>query len=198
MTRELLMCMPNFFAAFPVELPAQLLTALRESLPASLPCRWLVPEDFHLTVAFFGALQPVQLPAVIAALDGLPAPNFLGHVSKVLLLPSPLRCSALALGLEREAALIDYLKQCQGVLLQAAGVSLDPREPLPHITFARPARKDAPLRGDFWRLGLQAWASSLPLPPVSVPLQRLALYTAAEDRRVRRFQVVHARPPCER
>lgn len=181
--------MANYFAAIPVELPANTLHGLRESAPREVRLRWFEPEDLHVTVAFFGAFKPERQEAVIETLTALPRPDFRIYLDRLLLLPSPQRFSAIALGSAANDALMDYLRASHAPLMTAAAVPPDPREPLPHVTFARPDRKATHRE----RAQLARWIEPLAesLKPVPIHLHRLAMYGWAEDRNQRQFQILH-------
>lgn len=165
--------MSNVFAAIPVTLPPAVLAVLRARFAADAPLRWFAPEDLHLTVAFLGRLPAERLGAVAAVLPQLPRPDFAVRLGGLLCLPSPQRCSALALGLQDDA-----------------GLEPDPRESLPHLTFARPDRRRLAAGS-----GAKDWAvlfsrASTPLPDTVIRLDRLALYGWAEDRTRRQFRML--------
>lgn len=182
--------MSNVFAAIPVTLPPAVLAGLRARFPTDAPLRWFDPEDLHLTVAFLGRLPAERLGPVTAVLQQLPRPDFEVRLGGLLCLPSPQRCSALALGLQDDAGLRAYFKRCQAPLRHAAGLEPDPREPLPHLTFARPDRRRLAAGS-----GARDWAApfsraSTPLPDTVIRLERLALYGWAEDRTRRQFRIL--------
>lgn len=182
--------MSNLFAAIPVSLPPAVLAGLRARFPADAPLRWFAPEDLHLTVAFLGRLPADRLGPVAAVLQQLPRPNFAVRLGGLLCLPSPQRCSALALGLQDDAGLRAYFERCQAPLRRAAGLEPDPREPLPHLTFARPNRRCLATGS-----GARDWTvlcsrANAPLPDAVIRLERLALYGWAEDRTRRQFRML--------
>ena len=178
---------PNWFAAVPISAP-WLFDALKDMPPE---CRGFAPEDVHMTVAFFGAMDPArqaELAPLFARIDHAPFQITLGGLTA---LPSRKRCSALSLevtsGRETACGLIAELRD---PLLAAVDARPDERPPLPHITIARPIRKyKAPGR----RAAL-AWADQLQPLDITVTLDRIALYTWAEDRRQRQFQIVLEQP----
>lgn len=175
---------PNWFFALPVPAHTWLDGVLRD-LPAS--CRPFAPEDLHMTVAFLGALAPPRVAAMVAALEQIEAQAFRIQLGQLLALPSPKRPSALsfavAAGHDEAAAIIAAHRDH---LLAAAGAAPDTRPPLPHITIARPSRSSGPE-------GLReavAWAQRCPAPAAAIVLERIALYTWSEDRKLRQFRIV--------
>ncbi len=179
---------PNWFVAAPIPAASWLPSALAELPPE---CRGFDPRDVHMTVAFLGAMDPSRQAAVTAAMDRVSAEPFAIVLGELLALPSPKRLSALSFSVaEGEPAAKALIGQWRGDLIAAAGARPDPRPPLAHITVARPIRKYGP-RGQ--RAGLD-WARAVAPPKQRLVVDRLALYTWADDRRARQFKVVHERP----
>jgi hypothetical protein len=77
----------------------------------------------------------------------------------------------------------------QAELLPAAPAGRRQKPPLPHITLARPRRRDA---GEV-RRAMAAWMRSAPLPRGPLVLERLALYTWNDDRREQLFRIAAQR-----
>ena len=106
-------------------------------------------------------------------------------------LGNPARPSAYSLTFSRgHGALADLMGRWRGPAYDAAGARPDTREPLPHVTVARPARNaDAAPR----RAGL-VWLDRQTIPPVTITIDRIALYTWSDDRRRNLFKIVDVRP----
>ncbi len=177
--------MPNWFAALPVPAHAWLPRVLRE-LPSS--CRGFDPDDVHMTVAFFGAMRESLVADVIETLDGVSDAPIPVRLGRLLALPKPRRPSAfsfsIAEGGEPAANLIGTWRDS---LLAVARARPDHRPPLPHITVARPPRRaSAEARSESL-----AWARNTEPPPDLLVLDRIALYTWADNRRIRQFKIVH-------
>ncbi|NNC90599.1 MAG: hypothetical protein HKN82_19250 [Akkermansiaceae bacterium] len=175
----------NYFAALPVIVPAGWLPALRNGAPPGL--RWFHPGDLHLTLAFFGREDPARLPALREVLEAIPFPGATVTLGTLRGLPSPRRLSALAFtlaeGRDEVAAVIGAWR---GPLCAAAGVDPDSRPPLPHLTVARPARKDPAFRPR----AVRDWMDSLPASGPPVQVLAPALFGWAPDRPRRQFRLI--------
>lgn len=151
--------------------------------------RRFVPEDLHLTVAFLGPVTPAQAEAAwgLARWGGGPVEASLG---RVVPMGNPRRPSALSATVsEGREPLVALLRALTGPLLAAAGAPPERRDPLPHITLARPTRAATEAQ----RSAAIAWAGGIELGDVRVRLEELALYTWDEERRERMFRVVGRR-----
>ena len=147
-------------------------------------------EDLHATVAFLGPCGEEAARAAFATAteEVTPIPVRLG---RLVPMGPPRRPSALSLeledGREEVAALITRWRPA---MWRAASAREDDRPAKPHITVLRPPRRASPAE----RQRALDWAARQPPVNVAVTLDRLALYTWAEDRRRRQFQVVASRP----
>lgn len=181
---------PNSFVALPVD-PGTWFETRVDRCPPRV--RRFPPADLHLTVAFFGALPLDRAVAawqaqVARAELGGPVQASLGPVVPMGNRRRPSALSALLdQGQDRVCALIEALR---GPLLDHAGARPDTRPPRPHLTLARPQRRAS----DAQRRTAVAWAQSLDVQGVPVLLDRIALYTWAEDRPQRLFRIVAQRP----
>ena len=100
-----------------------------------------------------------------------------------LLFPGCILCNALYfLGLGHMIS----SDPAEAILLEAAGCRPDRRPALPHVTLARPGRKDARKLAPV----MHQWMATAPVPQSHAVLNKIALYTWAEDRSTRLFQVV--------
>jgi 2'-5' RNA ligase len=168
--------MPSWFAAIPVALPDGLLESWRQNAPEGL--RWFTGQDCHLTICFFGEQREERRDAILRVLSEMPVPGFQSTVRGVRLLPHERRYSALSLELEDpDGRIAAYVREWSPRLAEAAGVAADTRDPLPHVTFARPDRR---IRFD-QRRKITNWALQLELPGEPLRLLGLALYGRAED-----------------
>jgi len=102
----------------------------------------------------------------------------LGHPGK----PSAL-CAIVDEGRER---LAEMIAEAREVLLRAAGAPEDTRPPLPHMTLARIQRRAKAAE----RRQALRWAHTIDLRAVTFTAPSVALYTWADDRQERLFQVV--------
>jgi len=178
---------PNWFVGIPV--PAeQWLPDMLRSLPSC--CRGFASEDVHMTVAFLGAMDPSLAIRISALMDEIAFTPFEIGFAGVVPLPSARRASALSLELEagREAA-VAVLSRWRDPLIAVAGGRPDTRAPLPHVTIARPIRRHGPQAV----AQACAWARAVTPPIQKLQLDRLALYTWADDRREHQFRIVDER-----
>ena len=159
----------NWFVAFPavVEAPGGL-DALLDGAPGIL--RRFHPADLHLTLAFFGRLEPERLAAVQGAVNRLDVAATDAEATAFQLFPSPRRPSVIALTLGRgNDFLADAISRWRPVLLAAAGRPADPRPPRPHLTVARlPRRLSASALKS-----LRRWIPSIDPIPLAIAAPRL-------------------------
>ncbi len=166
---------PNWFVAFRVRAPSLAL----EVPPSGV--RLFDRADLHATIAFLGGIDERRAHAAwdAAAIPLTARAITLGRVV-------PLGASALSAIVE-DGGLSAAIGASRDEMHRAAGTAPDTRPPLPHVTIARVGR-----RAD--REAAMAWASRLSLDGVAARIDDVALYTWAEDRRVRLFRIVESRP----
>ena len=175
----------HWFAALPVNLPRSWMDTLRQGAPHGL--RWYEVEDCHITIAFFGKYRADRLEAVREVLAQMASLDLAVATGGLKLLPSERRFSAIALRLAEEpVALLEFMRQWSTRLAEAAEVAPDPRPPLPHITVARPGRRNSLSEQHV----IASWALGWMGPAVKIHLGRVALYRWAEDRSVSQFRIV--------
>jgi 2'-5' RNA ligase len=177
----------NWFLALVVP-PQPGWEALMDDLPADL--RRFAPEDRHLTVAFLGPCGADRANAAWQALAPLPHPPIRATADAWCALGPRRRPSAYGLTLAdgRDPA-TNLLAGWGELALRAAGLPSERRPPLPHITLARPPRRQAEaLRGAMAR-----WLATAPVPAEPFLLEQLALYTWRPERRERLFRIVAER-----
>jgi 2'-5' RNA ligase len=147
-------------------------------------------DDRHLTLAFLGACGEERALAAWRALAPLPHPPIAVTASGWRAMGPPRRPSAYALvlgqGREPVAAL---MAGWGGRALEAAGRPAANHPPLPHITLARPKRRQA----EALRPLMREWMTRAPVPDQPFLLERLALYTWAPQRQQRLFRIVAER-----
>ncbi|MCB1050381.1 MAG: hypothetical protein H6510_16815 [Acidobacteria bacterium] len=171
----------NWFVAYKVELPK-----LDLSLIEAEQVRWFQPADFHVTLVFLGGLNEAQIGHAKSLFADFPAKPFDLPVKAFTTLPPGPRFSALCLQLQADPDWSDHVVTARKHFLVALNLPPETREPLPHITLARPLRQ----AGHQQRAKIQsAWCALQP-PEIQVHLGQLALYTWNEDRQVRQFQEV--------
>ena len=182
---------PNWFIGLPVS-AGSWFSAVIAGVPHGV--RVFHPLDLHLTVAFLGACSPSAARRGWDALEGSAHEAIEARLGGVRGMGNRRRPSAysltLAEGHGETAALSRILGQWRALIMPAAGAPEDPRPPLPHITVARPPRKADGAQ----RAAAQVWLDGQTIPPVTVKLDRVALYTWGDERGRRRFQIVAERP----
>lgn len=177
---------PNWFVGIPV--PAgtwfeRLVTTPPEAV------RRFHPEDLHMTVAFLGGVSEEQARAGWEALRWSlePLTVTLGHVVPM---GNPRRFSALSVELVDGREQVERaIAACRDAVCDAAGVAREKRPAKAHITVARPNRRAT----DAQREAALRWAKRLQLAGQTTPLDAVALYTWADDRRERQFKIVAQR-----
>lgn len=178
---------PNWFVALPV--PADgWLQEITGNAPAEI--RPFVPEDVHLTVAFFGAMHPAKKLDIIQLMDEIRFEPFAISFAHLRPLPSEKFPTALSFELARgHDEAVQIMEQWRDRLTDCAGVRRESRAPLPHVTIARPQRKF----GAAGRRAALAWAAGVGPPSVEPVVDSIALYTWAVDRHRRQFDIVYGR-----
>ncbi len=176
----------NWFLAFVV--PEQVgLHNLTADLPLGI-CRFS-PADLHLTVAFLGACEEHQALQSWEAIAALQHPSIVVRAGCWRAMGSPQRPSAYALTLAQGNALTARLIELwRQPAFQAAGLPIEQRAALPHITLARPPRRG----GEEERKAMVNWLRQAPVPEHPFLLEQIALYTWATDRSRQRFRI-HSR-----
>jgi 2'-5' RNA ligase len=157
---------PSCFAAIPITVPSAVL-ALQDALPPEL--RRIHPEDMHLTVAYFGRIDPALHPVVLEALAAIRFDSTPVVLGTLLSLPSREYPSAITLTLEKSAGhdqVVSLMTEHRPALLELTGRPPEDREPLPHITFARPRGRQMSTDK---RAAILAWVDAQ--PALSCPLQ---------------------------
>jgi len=179
---------PNWFVGIPVAAGAQLHAEIPAPIQADI--RLFHPDDLHMTLAFLGPMAADKLGPVQDILSRIEFKAFDIELSRLVALPKPRRFSAisweLGQGREQAAALIGSWR---AALIEAAQARPDLRPPRPHITVARPKRKATPMVRD----EILKWLVSVPAPKEKLRIDRVALYTWADDRRQRQFKIVSER-----
>jgi 2'-5' RNA ligase len=159
-------------------------------LPPAPPARVRVfaTSDLHITLGFLGAVQVSDARKAWDQIGEVASfQEVKGSFSGVEPLGHPRKPSALAAMVETgRDALSEMIAQARDPLLRAAGAREDSRPPLPHMTLARIQRRASAVeRGEALR-----WAQSIHLRGVTFTAAAVALYTWADDRQERLFQIV--------
>lgn len=169
---------PSCFAALPVP-PTPAIDALQAALPPEL--RPIHPADLHVTVAYFGRVDPALQPRLRDALARLVFEGTHAALGGLLVLPSRERSTSITLGLApgpgREAV-VALMNEHRDRLRALADLPAEGWPPLPHVTIARPRGKHLPRRGPIQpaaRAAILAWVDATPTPAASLPLGRVVL-----------------------
>lgn len=174
----------NWFLGWKPGGPLDWIADLRRGAPHAI--RWLQPEDCHVTLAFFGRLSGEKVGEICERLAATAPQQTPATIGKPLLLPNARRFSALAFSIESEA-LRNAIAEQRDPWMTLADRPPEHRDPLPHLTFARPDRRasSAQLRA------IRNWMDELNPPRDSAAaFEGPMLFTWADDRTQRQFKVV--------
>lgn len=170
---------PSCFAALTVPLVPEV-EALQAALPPEL--RPIHPADLHLTVAYFGRIDPAHHPVLLAALAAIPFAGLPVVLGSLMPLPSRGHPTAATLALDPgpgRDAVVDLMARQRPALLDLVGLPPEDRPPLPHLTFARPrGRRMTPDKRD----AVLAWCDAQPPLSRSIDLGGLALMRSRPPR----------------
>ena len=117
----------------------------RLDLPESIPgvdARWVVPDQWHVTLQFIGAVDRSDLSRYKDALASIEAPPAVLHPYGLDVLPRRHAPRVLTIGVDRT----DSLMTCHSAVrraLSAVGVPTEHQEFRPHVTLARLRNADA-------------------------------------------------------
>jgi len=150
--------------------------------------RVFATSDLHVTLAFLGSVEESdarsawdrigELASFQPVTGSFRGVEPLGHPGK----PSAL-CAMVDAGRE---PLAEMISEARGPLLTEAGAPEDTRPPLPHMTLARIQRRAKAIE----RRQALRWAHTIDLRGVTFTAASVALYTWADDRQERLFQIV--------
>ena len=118
-----------------LEVPARLseqLGGVAMELSGHLRGRFITRDTYHVTLAFLGDIEPLELDAVKAALDEALEPDRLGTFGR------PIN-STLWVGMAEHQALMALAARVREGLA-CRGIAFDDKEFVPHVTLARRAR----------------------------------------------------------
>ncbi|MGB3050325.1 MAG: 2'-5' RNA ligase family protein [Polyangiales bacterium] len=159
---------------------------LRPASPARV--RVFATSDLHVTLGFLGAVQESDARNAWDRIgDFASFREVKGSFSGVEPLGHPRKPSALAAMVDTgRDALSEMIVQARDPLLRAAGAPEDSRPPLPHMTLARIQRRASSAE----RREALRWARAHELRGVVFTAASVALYTWADDRQERLFQII--------
>ena len=121
---------------FAVPCPPEQAAAIAQWRDGQLPSgRKVVPENFHLTLAFLGAQPATRLEALKHLAAAIEAPSFELKLDGLIALGKGFVC----LRPQSPPAALLQLATSLGQALGAQGIVLDSRPFLPHLTLARQA-----------------------------------------------------------
>lgn len=176
----------NWFIALPV--PAG---AWFEAVQPPSGVRRFASSDLHLTVAFLGAVSPERASRAFEHARSFPLPKTVVRLGPIEALGSRRRPAAFAAVVEQGRLQVEHaVGLARPAMWEAAGSIADPRPPLAHVTLARPMRRAT--AGEIERA--LSWAKGLRLEGALAQLERIALYTWAEDRATSLFRMVAELP----
>lgn len=131
--------------------------------------RWIAPENYHVTLTFIGDVDEATAEEVDAALSSLREQAFMLEISGTGSFSQGEDAKVLWLGVRPDPALL-HLQQKSDRAVLSAGVKVDTRKYIPHLTLARFRHAPDPQRlGDF----MQAH-NLFSLPPF--PVRDFVLY----------------------
>ena len=159
---------------------------LRPAPPARV--RVFATSDLHVTLGFLGAVQESDARKAWDRIGDFGSfRGVKGSFSGVEPLGHPRKPSALAAMVDTgRHALSEMIAQARDPLLRAAGAPEDSRPPLPHMTLARIQRRATAAE----RREALHWAQAIDLHRVGFTAASVALYTWADDRQERLFQII--------
>ncbi len=178
---------PNWFVGFPVEADTWF-TKVVAHVPAGIKC--FTPADLHMTFAFLGPVEAktaMKVWQVALEIDISPVSYTFGQMEPF---GNPDRPSAYAFTLDRgRDQVVDYMHEHTNALLEIAGKEKESRAPRPHVTIARPPRRAS----DELRAEGLAWLEQVEPPATLLQIDKVALFTWADDRKRQQFKIVRSR-----
>ncbi len=144
--------------------------------------------DLHVTLAFLGSVEESDARRAWGRIGEVASfRRVTGTFSGVEPLGHPGKPSALAAMVDAgREPLVEMIGEARGPLLRESGAPEDARPPLPHMTVARIQRRAN--RAE--RRQALRWAHTIDLRAVTFTAASVALYTWADDRQERLFQIV--------
>ncbi len=174
---------PNWFIAFPIS-PGRWHDKVNENIPNSF--RVFHPNDLHVTVAFLKKCDELQIENIADILQRIVIERFIVATDRPLLLPSNDNFSVLAVGFSKGNSLLKkYISKYRTLFSEVAGIEADSRSPFPHCTIAR-LRYDAMTK----RQSLVKSVNSINIPCEEIIIDRLALYTWNDNRKIMQFKII--------
>lgn len=129
-----------FFALWPDAALCRSLLPLVQPLHGTLAARWIKPANYHITLAFLGAVPQACIPPLTALAGGLPFAPCELSLQRLECWP---RAQVLCLTATPPPALLDLVSGLNTVAGQL-GLPVEHRPFLPHLTLARRVRRRLP------------------------------------------------------
>jgi 2'-5' RNA ligase len=150
--------------------------------------RVFATSDLHVTLGFLGPIAESDARRAWDRIGEFPSfQSVTGTFGGVEPLGHPRKPSALcAMVDDGREPLAEMIAEAREILLRAAGAPEDSRPPLPHMTLARIQRRAKAAE----RRQALRWAHTIDLRAVTFTAPSVALYTWADDRQERLFQIV--------
>ena len=129
--------------------------------PGGQACRWVRPENIHLTLKFLGDIPVSDAPRISVAVQEACAVHapFDIILSRLGCFPNPQHPRVLWVGIEGDAKALSQLQRSVEHALSALGYPSESRPFSPHLTIAR--IKNGARRADIAALGQTVGTSSL-------------------------------------
>ncbi len=128
-----------------IDLPDAMKSALAERCFGLPRCRWLQPNQLHLTLVFIGDINPAVKIDIIEALETVQFPEFELSCQGI----GSFKSGVLWLGVEPCTQLLDLQRQIRSRLQSLNEVKQQQRKFHPHITLARLDRLNPPALDSF-------------------------------------------------
>ena len=138
--------MIRLFVALP--LPTHQCQRLRTLCSGVRGAHWTEEANLHITLQFIGEVRELEVAGITAALSSVEAENFDLTLSGVGHFGSHKNIRSLWVGVQNSRALYSLQKKIESDLTRA-GIGLDTRKFLPHITLAR-LKNSTPLHVRDW------------------------------------------------
>lgn len=179
------MIVVNWFVAWPVQIEDPWWEAMQRP-PSGI--RLFHRLDLHMTAVFLGNCGETTAMLCWNAVRESPPASLVVSAAGMRPFGPSGRFSALSLTLAESdvSGAVERIRALQRDALTASGVEPESREPVPHVSIARPQRH----ADDITRRQALLWASRIEPPARPWRLDRLALYTWADRRDDHLFRVV--------
>ena len=126
--------MPRLFVA--ICLPKEVRNSLASLQSGLAEVRWIPNESLHLTVRFIGEVSTLDAEDIVGALGQIRTPPFEVQFGEIGSFSSGNRIRSLWIGL-RKTSNLENFKRSVDRILAGAGLELDSRNYIPHVTLGR-------------------------------------------------------------